>query len=68
MQGMLKQIAEASTSIFGDDLSERVVLAEKDSYAIAYGGAMLQIRKVYESPVSIVEKLPVATEMTTRLR
>ena len=28
---------------------------------------MLQIRKFYESPVSIVEQLPVATELTTRL-
>ena len=68
MKGLLKQIEEASTSIFGDDLSERVVLAEKGSYAIAYGGATLQIRKFYESPVSILEQLPDATELTTLLR
>ena len=30
MKGLLKQIEEASTSIFGDDLSERVVLAERE--------------------------------------
>ena len=65
MKGLLKHIDESGSSIFGDDLSERTVLAEKGSYAIAYGAAAMQIHQFYESPVSIVEQLPPEALSTT---
>ena len=68
MKGLLMHINESGSNIFGDDLSDRISLADKGSYAIAYGGAAMQIQQFYESPISIVEKMPAVNQSETLLR
>ena len=63
LQGLLKHIDESGPNVFDDDLSERTALAQKGSFAIAYGAAAMQINQFFGSPVSIIEKLPAATNI-----
>ncbi|MCB0046221.1 MAG: ROK family transcriptional regulator [Caldilineaceae bacterium] len=63
MRGLLQNIHESGPNIFDDNLTERIMLTDKGSFAIAYGAAAMQIDHFFKAPVSIVEQLPPATHI-----
>ena len=63
MQGLLKHIDDSAQNVFDDDLSERTLLAQTGAFAIAYGAAAMQLDQFFDSPVSIIEQLPLATNI-----
>jgi predicted NBD/HSP70 family sugar kinase len=57
LAGIKRHIVDLKTNGFDIHLIERLALASRGSYAIAFGAATLQLKAFYESPLNIINQL-----------
>jgi predicted NBD/HSP70 family sugar kinase len=57
LQGIRQHLNNLEDRDFYSEISKRITLATKGSYAIAYGAATIQIKAFYEYPLAIINQL-----------